>query len=207
MLSFLVISPLRAQNAAPLEAATNTGTNSTALQNPKLDKDLEKTRMDIQKDIEKTRMDNEKDIEKTKLDNEKQMANSHSDNHRAIVHDLAWNSWVVFAIAFGVGGLFVSNLRDQRRHETIRLMIEKGTPVTPELLDGLRRKPRMGARSYDPQGYLCWGITEVLVALALLFAFTAGGAHTAGWIVLAVGSANLILWLIDRAHSNGGQSK
>src|SRR6185312_15030247 len=115
--------------------------------------------------------------------------------------------WVVFAIVFGVGGLWLDNLRDKRRHETIRVMIEKGTPVTPDLLDGLRKKSRFGKHTYDPQGYLCWGITEVLVAVALLLAYSSGGAHTAGWIVLAVGAANLILWFIDRAHSNGRQTK
>ena len=162
-------------------------------------------RMDNEKDIEKTRLDNEKDIEKTKLDNEKQMANSRSDSQRSMIHDLAWNSWVLFAIAI----FFFGYLRDKRRHETIHLMIEKGTPITPELLDGLRKKPRFSAGNYDPKGYLCWGVTEVLVAVALLYAFPHGGAHTAGWIVLAVGVANLILWVIERAHSDGnsGQPK
>ena len=181
--------------------------SSEARQKLGVDKDLEKTRMDNEKDLEKTRLDNEKDIQKTRLDNEKQMINSRSDNRRSMVHDLSWNSWVVFAIVFGVAGLYVSNQRDQRRHETIRLMIEKGTPVTPELLDGLRKRSRLGAKAYDSQGYLCWGVTEVLLAIVFLVIFPRGGWHIAGWIVLAVGVANLILWFIDRANSNDGQSK
>ena len=204
LLGLLVISPVPAQNATPIEAGTNNPSYSESLQQPKSDKDLERTRMDAVKDIEKTRLDNEKDLEKTRLDNEKQMANSRSDNRRSMVHDLAWNSWVLFAISI----FFFGYLRDRRRHETIRMMVEKGTPITPEVLDGLRKKPRLGARTYDPQGYLCWGITEVLVGIGLMVAFPHnGGAHAAGWIVLAVGVANLILWFIDRAHSNGGQSK
>jgi hypothetical protein len=184
LLSFLAISPLAAQSNASIETDTNkTAAYSEALQRQKLDID--------------------KDLEKTRLDNEKQMANSKSDNHRLIVHDLAWNSWIIFVIAI----FFFGYLKDKRRHETIRLMIEKGMPITPELLDGLRKKPRLGVRPYDPQGHLCWGVTEVLVAIALMISFSWGAGRTAGWIVLAVGVANLILWVIERTHSNGGQSK
>jgi hypothetical protein len=203
VLGVLAVSPVLAQNAAPLEARTNTATS----QKPGLDKDLEKTRIDNEKDLEKTRLDNQKDIEKTRLDNEMQMANSRSDNRRSMVHDLSWNSWVVFAIVFGIAGLYVSNERDKRRQETIRLMIEKGAPITPEVLDGLRKRSRLGARSYDLRGYLSWGITEVLVGIAIICLVDSRGGRIAGWIVLAVGAANLILWFIDRAHSNGGQSK
>ena len=210
---FLAISPLPAQNPAPLEAATNNPAVSAAA-SPKLDRDLEKMRIDNDKEIERARLDNakeierakldnEKDLERTKLDNEKQIAINRTDRGKMMVHDLAWNSWVLFAISI----FFFGYLRDKRRHDTIRLMIEKGTPITPELLDGLRKKPRLGASNYDPRGYLCWGITEVLVGAALLILFSSGGGHIAGLIVLAVGVANLILWFIDRAHSNGGQTK
>ena len=204
LLGFLAVSPLPAQSATPIEAGTNNSAYSESLQKTNPDKDLERTRMDAVKDIEKTRLDNEKDLEKTRLDNEKAMTNSRSENHRLVVHDLAWNSWVMIVIAI----FFFGYLKDKRRHETIRMMVEKGTPITPEVLDGLRKKPRLGVRTYDPQGYLCWGITEVLVGIALMIAFPHnGGARGAGWIVLAVGVANLILWFIERAHSNGGQSK
>jgi hypothetical protein len=205
MLTFLAISSLTAQNTAPIEADTNrTAPNSGGAEILwKPSETIQKQKLEIDKDLEKTRLDNQKDLEKTRLDNEKAMANSRSDAHRLIVHDLAWNSWVIFAIAI----FFFGYLKDKRRHETIRMMIEKGTPMTPELLDGLRKKPRLGVRGYDPQGYLCWGITEVLVAIALMICFHSGGGRIAGWIVLAVGVANLILWCIERAHSNGGQSK
>jgi hypothetical protein len=206
LLCFLAISPMLAQNTTPVEGDTNqSAAYSEAVQKQKLinDKDLEKTRMDNEKDLEKTRLDIDKDLQKTRLDNEKSMANSRSDNHRSIVHDLAWNSWIILVIAI----FFFGYLKDKRRHETIRLMVEKGTSITPEVLDGLRKKPRGARAGYDPNGYLCWGITEVLVAIALMICFHSGGGRIAGWIVLAVGVANLILWLIDRAHSNRGQSK
>lgn len=203
LLSLLAISPLWAQNPASIEADTNKlGANSGGaeiLQSPEA---LQKEKLEIDKALERTRLDNEKDLEKTRLDNEKQMANSRSDNHRSIIHDLAWNSWVIFVIAM----FFFGYLKDKRRHETIRLMIEKGTPMTPELLEGLRKKPRARA-SYDPYGHLCWGITTTLVAGALMIAFPWGPGRTAAWIVLAVGLANLILWLIDKAYSNSGPSK
>jgi hypothetical protein len=196
LLCFLAILPLLAQDTSSIEANTN--------KPPAMSEALQKQKLGLDRDLEKTRMDNEKDLEKTRLDNEKSMANARSDNHRSIVHDLAWNSWVVFAIAV----FFFGYLKDKRRHETIRLMIEKGTPITPEILEGLRKKSRLGgSKRYDSNGYLCWGVTEVLVAIALIISFSSGGGRIAGWIVLAVGVANLILWLIDRAHSNNGQSK
>jgi hypothetical protein len=204
LLGFLAISPLSAQNTTPVEAGTNQLapiSDKVARNKIEADKDLEKTRMDNEKDLEKTRMDNEKDLEKTRLDNEKQMANSRSDNHRSMVHDLAWNSWVILVIAF----FFFSYLKDKRRQETIRLMVEKEAPLTPELLDSLRKKRQRAA--YDAQGFLCWGVTMTFVAIALMIAFSHGAGRTAGWIVLAVGVANLVLWFIERAYSNGGQSK
>ena len=207
LLGFLAISPLSAQNSNSIEADTNHTTEalrySEALQKQKIqnDRDLERTRIDNERNLQRTRLDNERDLEKTRLDNEKQMANSRSDNHRSMVHDLAWNSWVILVIAF----FLFSYLKDQRRQETIRLMVEKGTPLTPELLAGLRKKPQRAV--YDPQGYLCWGVTMTFVAIALMIAFPYGAGRTAGWIVLAVGVANLILWFIERAYSNGGQSK
>jgi hypothetical protein len=198
LLSFLAISPLRAEPTAAIEAGTN--------QASQYSEQLAKTKLEMERDLEKARLDNEKDLEKAQLDRDKQMDISKTDaeSHRMMVHDLAWNSWVLFVIAI----FFFGYLRDKRRHETIRLMIDKGTPITPEILDGLRKKPRLGARTYDPHGHLCWGITEVLVASALMISFQNNRAgQTAGWIVLAVGMANLILWVIERAHSNGGQSK
>jgi hypothetical protein len=203
LLTFLAISPLVAQTVTNIEAGTNKSAGRVEALS-KAAEALQKQQLENDRDLEKTRLDNEKDLERTRLDNEKQMAINRTDKHWLVVHDLAWNSWVLFVIAI----FFFGYLKDKRRHETIRLMIEKGTPITPEVLDGLRKKSRIGGgRSYDPQGYLCWGITEVLVAIALMLSFHGGPGRIAGWIVLAVGVANLILWFIDRAHSNGGQSK
>ena len=208
LLGFLAISPLSAQNSNSIEADTNHTTEalrySEALQKQKIqnDRDLERTRIDNERNLQRTRLDNERDLEKTRLDNEKQMANSRSDNHRSMVHDLAWNSWVILVIAF----FFFGYLRDKRRQETIRLMVEKETPLTPELLDGLRKKRQRAA--YDSQGYLCWGVTYDVCGHCLDDCVSVRSrAYTAGWIVLAVGVANLILWFIERAYSNGGQSK
>jgi hypothetical protein len=195
LLTFLAMSPLLAQNTTPIEAGTNKtepiSGGAEILWKPS-------------EALQKQKLELDKDLESDRLMAERQIATSRMDNHRLIIHDLAWNSWVLFVIAI----FFFNYLKDKRRHETIRLMIEKGTPMTPELLDGLRKKSRVGARTYDPQGYLCWGITEVLVAIALIILFQHNrGGQIAGGIVLAVGAANLILWIIDRAHSNGGQSK
>jgi hypothetical protein len=184
LLGFLAISPLAAQNGTPMEADTNS--------TPRYSEEFAKQKLELEKEMTKDRLDTEKDI-----------ASSKYQSQRLMVHDIAWNSWVVLVILV----FFFGYLKDKRRHETIRLMVEKGTPLTPELLDGLRKKPRRGARAYDSQGYLCWGITETLVAVALMIVFHSGGGRTAAWIVLAVGVANLLLWCIDKLFGNSGQNK
>lgn len=182
LLGFLAISPLKAQNTPSVEAETNVAAKSSP-------------------EIEKEKLQLDKELARDRLNAEKEMAANKNDAQRMMVHDIAWNSWVIFVIAI----FFFGYLRDKRRHETIRLMVEKGTPLTPELLEGLRKK-RSNRASYDQRGYLCWGVTEILVGGALIVVFH-GGARMAGWIVLAVGIANLILWFIDKKYSNGGQSK
>jgi hypothetical protein len=180
LLCFLAVSPLVAQTNTPVEAEP--ASRSLA-------------------DIERQKLQLDKDLATDKLNADKDAVEKKYDAQREMVHDIAWNSWVIFVIAI----FFFGYLKDKRRHETIRLMIEKGTPITPELLDGLRKKSRLIVRtSYDSHGYLCWGITLTLVGIAMIV-FSVWGK--AGWIVLAIGVADLILWFIDKANSNDSQAK
>jgi hypothetical protein len=183
LLGFLAISPLRAQTGASLEADTNNAGNYSEA--------VEKQKLQLEKDLETDRF-------KTEADKEKNIASAKYDNERLMVHDIAWNSWVIFVIAI----FFFGYLRDKRRHETIQLMVEKGTPITPEVLAALRKKSRIRA-SYDPQGYLCWGVILVAVAFGLWKLYV-----QASWIVLAIGVAFLLLFIIDRIFGrNDGQTK
>lgn len=157
---------------------------------------IELQKLQLEKDLESDRLKQQQEIEKAKYNSQQEM-----------VHDLTNWSWVIFVIMI----FFFGYLRDKRRHETIRLMIEKGTPLTPELLDGLRKRSSLGIGAsgiskIDPCGYLRWGVTLTLVGIALLLVFH-GRAQSAGCIVLAVGVADWILWFIEKASSNKDQTK
>ncbi len=186
LLSLIAVSRLHAEPNSELQQLESNNVQLSSLQTELIEKKLD--------------LENQQASERIRA--EKEMAAKRYDAQRNMVHDLAWNSWVLFAIAI----LFFCYLRDKRRHETIRVMIEKGVPVTPELLDGLRKK-RSPRPAYDPHGYLCWGITLTLVGVALMMIFKWDAGRAAAWIVLAIGVANLILWFVDRSFSSGGQSK
>ena len=158
--------------------------------------EIMKKKLEIEREITRTKLDIEKEITKTKLDIEKQLALNQQDAVKMMVHDLAWNSWVLFAIA----AVFFAQLKARMRHETIRQMIEKGVPLSPELLQGLKGRSRLGARSsYDQHGYLFWGVILLAVGIGLLLV-----SGKVGWIVLLVGIAELILWNVDRNSQNNG---
>ena len=118
-----------------------------------------------------------------------------------MILDLAWNAWVLAVL----GGILMCGLFRQQRNkmmqETVRLMLEKGAPVTPEIITALKSKDR--ARSgVDPFGYLAWGLILVAVGSGLLMMCV-----RAGWIVILIGAAYLIFWVVERLSSRNGQSK
>jgi hypothetical protein len=130
------------------------------------------------------------DIERAKIEAERNVNLNAQDSKKMMVHDLAWNSWVVFAIA----ALCFGHLKSRMRFNTIRFLVEKGVPLTPELIESLKNKSRLSVKTkYDGHGYLSWGIILLAAGIGLWFA-----AGKAGLIVLFVGAANLVLWTVDR---------
>jgi len=163
--------------------------------------ELEKQKLETQKEItinkqecEKTSALNAQDAEKSEIENGQ-------DAKKMMIHDLAWNAWVLAVL----GGILMCGLFRQQRNkmmqETVRLMLEKGVPVTPEIITALKSKDR--ARSgVDPFGYLVWGLILAAVGSGLLVMNV-----RAGWIVVLIGAAYLILWVVERLSSRNGQSK
>jgi hypothetical protein len=181
LLGFLTSSPLLAQDASPVEANTNqTGGYSEA---------FEIQQIELQNEMQKNRLQTEKDMVTAKY-----------ESQHSMVHDIAWNSWIICII----GVLIFNYFKEKRQHETIRFMVEKGMPLTPEILGGLRKpRGRLTVRTaYDPYGYLRWGVTLLAVGIGLIFL-----SEKAAGIVIAIGIANLILWFIDRSHTNGDKTK
>ena len=180
LLSALAISSLPAQTNPPVGGVLS-GKDLTAIQVAKIKA--------------------ETDIAQRKLDDDKSIIENRESAHKMMVHDLAWNSWV-FAV---VGGIFLCGFfktkRNKQTQETVRLMVEKGSPVTPEIITALKSKDRSGSR-IDPYGHLAWGLILLAVGGGLLVMCV-----KAGWIVLLIGGAFLILWIVERLSSNSGQSK
>ena len=185
LLSALAISSLPAQTNPPVGGVLS-GKDLTAIQVAKIAA--------------------ETDIAERKLDNDKSIIEKREDARKQMVHDLAWNSWVLAV----VGGIFLCGLfrtkRDRQMQETVRLMVEKGTPVTPEVITALKSKATSRPR-VDPYGYLACGLILVAVGSGLLVSHVLGYGIEAGWIVVLIGVAYLILWIADRLTSNGGPSK
>ena len=180
LLSALAISSLPAQTNPPVGGVLS-GKDLTAIQVAKIKA--------------------ETDIAQRKLDDDKSIIENRESAHKMMVHDLAWNSWVLAV----VGGIFLCGFfktkRNKQTQETVRLMVEKGSPVTPEIITALKSKDRSGSR-IDPYGHLAWGLILLAVGGGLLVMCV-----KAGWIVLLIGGAFLILWIVERLSSNSGQSK
>lgn len=113
-------------------------------------------------------------------------------------------SWVLVPLEFYVLPVFIiavvltfRHLRIRTLHKTLRAMIEKGIPVTPELVAAL--KP-----SGDPRGqrmcYLLPGLICSAVGIGLLI-----NAGKSGLIPLLIGVAFLICWQVDKRSTKANQ--
>ena len=82
--------------------------------------------------------------------------------------------------------------RFKMQHETMRAMIEKGVPIPPELLT----KPNQDSPSQDRparvRNDLRGGLILVGVGAGLLML-----AGKVGWILVFIGAARLVVWLIE----------
>jgi hypothetical protein len=108
-----------------------------------------------------------------------------------------------FVMVVGIIALGVTQRLKRARilHETIRIMIEKGQPIPPELLQP--QEPRRGPRSDLRRGLVFIGI-----GIALLFMFFGHGDGMLRWvglIPLLMGVAFLITWKVE--SNKNGQAK
>jgi hypothetical protein len=109
-------------------------------------------------------------------------------------------AFIGICVALGVNGRI---RRSRQLHETIRLMVEKGQPIPPELLQSQDppRRPRSDLRT---------GLVLVSVGIGSILFFYGVGGNTAnvwglGLIPLLMGLAFLITWKIE--SNKNGQSK
>jgi MFS family permease len=98
---------------------------------------------------------------------------------------------------------YFGHRRNKLAHETMRAMIEKGVPMTPELVAEIRNRSgntTTGGRSRR----LLPGLILAGIGTALLIGGSKGDSK-GGWIVLFIGAAFLIVWFVEQKGSNNGQ--
>ncbi len=97
---------------------------------------------------------------------------------------------------------YFAHRRNKMAHETLRTMIEKGLPVTPELVAQLRGKHPGNWAADRPHGRrLLPGLVLVGVGAALTLNHETRG----GLICLFIGVAFVIVWLMERNNQNNAQ--
>jgi hypothetical protein len=105
----------------------------------------------------------------------------------------------IIAIVF-----YFKHRRHKMAHDTLRAMIEKGVPMTPELVAQVRDQDYGGPRTGRTRSRLLPGLVLLGTGIALLIGGTHGDSR-AGWIVLFIGVAFLIVWLVEGKNPNNGQ--
>jgi hypothetical protein len=102
----------------------------------------------------------------------------------------------VMAVAIIIIVFYFKHRRNQMMNETLRAMIDKGTPITPELLNSLKgNKNGVGVfgNFVRQRNDLRTGVILMGIGLGILFF-----AGKPGWIVFFIGLAYLIVSRIER---------
>jgi preprotein translocase subunit YajC len=109
----------------------------------------------------------------------------------------------IFPVAIIAVIFYFKHRRNKMAHDTLRIMIEKGVPVTPEVITALRGKDGHD-KSDNPAG----GKTGLLLAGLILAGIGIGVIAVAGkpgLIVMFIGVAFLIVWFLESKKQNDQQ--
>jgi len=109
----------------------------------------------------------------------------------------------IFPVAIIAVIFYFKHRRNVLAHETLRMMIEKGAPVTPEVIAALK-----GKDSHDRGGSPAGGKTGLLLAGLILAGIGIGVIAVAGkpgLIVMFIGVAFLIVWFVEGRKQNDQQ--
>jgi hypothetical protein len=118
------------------------------------------------------------------------------DSFAMVLTPVALFTFIAVCVALGVNGRLK---RNRMLHETIRLMIEKGQPIPPELLQPAEPQRRTNC---DLRRGLIWSAVGVGVAVSLLVKHDNDVPWPLALIPLLIGVAYLITWRLD-ANKNG----
>ncbi len=99
---------------------------------------------------------------------------------------------------------YFKHRRNKMAHDTLRAMIDKGMPITPELIAEVRNKGCGRSFGGPPRSRLLPSLILLGVGTALLIGGSKGEAR-GGWIVLFIGAAFLIVWFVEQKNQNNVQ--
>ncbi len=141
------------------------------------------------------------DIETKRIETERKMAADRLDAREHLFAIFSSFALPVFIVAIV---FYFQHRRNKLAHETIRAMIEKGMPITPELVAELRSKRLFGTgQNLTRGGSLFPGLVLAGIGTALLI--SGSGQSKGGWIVLFIGVAFLVVWAVERTNPNNTQ--
>jgi hypothetical protein len=136
------------------------------------------------------------DIEVKRIETERKMAADRLD-----ARDHLFGILTGFGIPVAIVAIVMcfKHRRNKLAHETLRAMIEKGMPITPELVAELRYRCGYGPmQNLTRGGSLFPGLVLAGIGTALLV--SGSGQSKGGWVVLFIGVAFLIVWLVERQN-------
>jgi hypothetical protein len=189
LFSAIAIAPLWAQNNAPAENGKNSPVAATA--SAQVSNAVAVTGTEAQKPSGES--------------SPIRLNNTGINNGSIHISFVPFITFIVFSAIL----YYFRHRRNKMMHETMLAMIEKGVPITPEMLAQLQSRP--SRFPYRPgqcrNRRLLPGMILTGVGIALLITNPGGnlGAGKAGWIVLFMGAAFLIVWLVERNEKNNDQ--
>lgn len=112
---------------------------------------------------------------------------------------------VVLPVAIIAILVYSAHRRNKLLHENLRAMIDKGMPVTPELVESMKGKLPGASKPFNRyvRARLLPGLLLTGVGAALMINGHSFGGP--GLIVLFIGVAFLIVWLVERMDRNNSQ--
>jgi len=99
---------------------------------------------------------------------------------------------------------YFKHRRNKMAHETLRAMIDKGMPITPELIAEVRNRNSAISGSGPTRGRLLPGLVLAGIGTALLISGSSSDRR-GGWIVLFIGAAFLIVWFVEQKNQDNSQ--
>jgi hypothetical protein len=136
------------------------------------------------------------------------VAHGHGDLATRVLQNLTGMLAIIGTFGMPVAIILIvfyfKHRRNKMAHETLRAMIDKGMPITPELIAEVRNRNSAISGSGRTRGRLLPGLVLAGIGTALLISGSSSDRR-GGWIVLFIGAAFLIVWFVEQKNQNNSQ--